>query len=63
MYTLCPNSHTSPFIIELHISLILFGRFMFGVPAGVLESMYGGAENIPITGLISGMLDLLQFFL
>ena len=34
-------------------------RFMFGVPAGVLESMYGGAENIPITGLISGVQDLL----
>eukprot|EP00088_Acartia_fossae_P013042 TRINITY_DN16756_c0_g2_i1.p1 TRINITY_DN16756_c0_g2~~TRINITY_DN16756_c0_g2_i1.p1 ORF type:complete len:239 (-),score=36.30 TRINITY_DN16756_c0_g2_i1:29-718(-) len=28
-------------------------RFMFGVPYGTLEELYGGADNIPITGLLS----------
>ena len=28
---------------------------MFGVPHPVLEDMYGGADNIPITGMLTGM--------
>ncbi|XP_023341411.1 uncharacterized protein LOC111711310 [Eurytemora carolleeae] len=28
-------------------------RFMFGVPHPVLEDMYGGADNIPITGMLT----------
>jgi len=28
-------------------------RFMFGVPYGTLEQLYGGPDNIPITGLLA----------
>jgi len=30
---------------------------MFGVPHPVLEDMYGGADNIPITGMLTGFLS------
>ena len=34
---------------------------MFGVPHLVLEDMYGGADNIPITGMLTGWVKYLNY--